>query len=249
LFVTSLSEAVGLSGGWREQWKQCVCSMFGVATGWDASPTHHPFTPIRKQRRQQRGRECCRVQSEAGKESKKKSERRVCVCLCVCVCVCVCVCTVCSWAKLWVLTLEAVFGCWTPAPHCLVFQKGCTVAELLHIAYDSDNDLPHIGIILLCEVLAPSLLNMHECLKWILEDFFSPPTPSPPSLLHPSSSLSNYIIIFLSIKIRMNNLNVWQQPGSEREGLCSAAGRQGCFWWAMHGKLTLLWWKKGEAKQ
>lgn len=43
--------------------------------------------------------------------------------------------------------------------------KRCTVAELLHIAYDGDNDLLHIGIILLCEVLAPSLLNMHECLK------------------------------------------------------------------------------------
>lgn len=43
--------------------------------------------------------------------------------------------------------------------------KRRTVAELLHIAYDSDNDSAHIGIILLCEVLAPSLLNMHECLK------------------------------------------------------------------------------------
>lgn len=69
----------------------------------------------------------------------------------------------------------------------------------------------------------------------------------PPSSA-PSSSLSNYIIIFLSIKIRMNNLNVWQQPGSEREGFCSAAGRQGCFWWAMHAKLTLLWWKKRRSE-
>lgn len=40
-----------------------------------------------------------------------------------------------------------------------------TAVESLLIAYDADNDLPHIGIILLCEVLAPSLLNMHECLK------------------------------------------------------------------------------------
>lgn len=80
----------------------------------------------------------------------------------------------------------------------------------------------------------------------------SPPPPSkpPPPYSAPSSSLSNYIIIFLSIKIRMNNLNVWQQPGSEREGFCSAAGRQGCFWWA-----TLNWHccgaagKKKKAKQ
>lgn len=70
----------------------------------------------------------------------------------------------------------------------------------------------------------------------------------PPSSA-PSSSLSNYIIIFLSIKIWMNNLNVWQQPHSEREGFCSAAGTQGCFWWAMHAKLTLLWWKKSKEKK
>lgn len=59
------------------------------------------------------------------------------------------------------LTLETIFGRWKPEP----FPKRCTVAELLYIAYDSDNDLVHIGIILLCEVFAPSLLNMHECLK------------------------------------------------------------------------------------
>lgn len=204
--------------------------MFRDATGWDASPTHHPFTPIRKQRWQQRGQECCWEQSEAVKES-KKNRRGGCVFACVC-----------GWGELWVLTFFFFFWLLNTSTTLFGLPKRCTVAELLHIAYDSDNDLPHIGIILLCEVLAPSLLNMHECLKWILED--SPPPPLPPS-----SSLSNYIIIFLSIKIRMNYLNVWQQPGSEREGFCSAAGRQGCFWWAMHAKLALLWWKKGEAKQ
>lgn len=152
----------------------------------------------------------------------------------------------CCWGKSW----GFFFGC----TKLFGLPKRCTVAELLHIAYDGDNDLLHIGIILLCEVLAPSLLNMHECLKWILEDFFSPPTTTTTSTNTSSSSLSNYIIIFLSIKIRMNNLNVWQQPGAEkRKVFCSAAGRQGCVWWAMHAKLTLLWWekkkKKGEAKQ
>lgn len=108
------------------------------------------------------------------------------------------------------------------------------------------------GIILLCEVFAPVPLNMHECLKWILVDSPPPPPPPPPSLpaaaaasSAPSSPLSNYIIIFLSIKIRMNNLSVWQRPGSEREGFGTAAGRQGCFWWAMHAKLT-LWWKRAK---
>lgn len=78
------------------------------------------------------------------------------------------------WKPFWLLnTSAALFG----------LPKRCTVAELLHIAYDSDNDSVHIGIILLCEVLASSLLNMHECLKWILEDPPPPPhthTPPPP---------------------------------------------------------------------
>lgn len=81
--------------------------------------------------------------------------------------VCVCVC----WGKLWVLTLEAILF-WLLNTSTRLWSS--TVVESLHIAYDGDNDLPHIGIILLCEVLAPSLLNMHECLKWILVD---PPPP------------------------------------------------------------------------
>lgn len=80
--------------------------------------------------------------------------------------------------------------------------------------------------------------------------FSPPPTTTTTSTNTSSSSLSNYIIIFLSIKIRMNNLNVWQQPGAEkRKVFCSAAGRQGCVWWAMHAKLTLLWWEKKEEKR
>lgn len=47
-----------------------------------------------------------------------------------------------------------------------------------------------------------------------------PPAPSP--------SLSNYIIIFLSIKIQMHNLNIWQQQ-AEREAFCSAAGSKVAF--------------------
>lgn len=79
---------------------------------------------------------------------------------------------------------------------------------------------------------------MHECLKWILEDFhplFSCPPP-PPSLL-----LSDYIMIFLSIKIQMHNLNIWQQQ-PQTEKVCVQQLTEGCFWWARFAKLTL--WKK-----
>lgn len=66
--------------------------------------------------------------------------------------------------RLWALTLESILAV---ESRSALFgpPKRCTVAELLHIAYDSDNDSAHIGIILPCEVFAPSLLNMHECLK------------------------------------------------------------------------------------
>ncbi len=57
------------------------------------------------------------------------------------------------------------FGLLNSSTRLFVLPKRCTVAEVLHVAYDGDNYLPHIGIILLSEVLAPSLLNMHECLK------------------------------------------------------------------------------------
>lgn len=73
----------------------------------------------------------------------------------------VCVVCACAKVKLCFLSLKTSFGCWNPEH----FPKRCNVAELQHIAYNSDNDLVHIGIMLLCEVFAPSLLNMHECLK------------------------------------------------------------------------------------
>lgn len=136
-----------------------------------------------------------------------------------------CVLSVCGWGKLRVFWLWIPFWLLNTSTTLFGLPKRCTVAELLHIASDSDNDSVHIGIILLCEVLASSLLNMHECLKWILEDP-TPHHPYPPPA--PSPSLSNYIIIFLSIKIQMHNLNIWQQQ-AEREAFCSAAGSKVAF--------------------
>lgn len=124
----------------------------------------------------------------------------------------------CSSADVW-MWFEEHCGFWlsesiSVAWNQKVFPKRCTVAEWLHID-DSDNDAAHIGIILPCEVLAPGLLNMHECLKWILEDFH-PLSHAPPT---PSLLLSDYIIIFLSIKIQMHNLNIWQQQ-AQKEKVC-----------------------------
>lgn len=136
-----------------------------------------------------------------------------------------CVLGVCGWGKLRVFWLWIPFWLLNTSTTLFGLPKRCTVAELLHIASDSDNDSVHIGIILLCEVLASSLLNMHERLKWILEDP-TPHHPYPPPA--PSPSLSNYIIIFLSIKIQMHNLNIWQQQ-AEREAFCSAAGSKVAF--------------------
>lgn len=73
---------------------------------------------------------------------------------------------------------------------------------------------------------------------WMFEMNFGgyPPTnlPTPALFSAPSSSLSNYIITFPSIKIQMNNLNVWLWETRFR----------GCLWWAMHAKVTLLWQKE-----
>lgn len=81
LFVTSAKCWGGCCQEGERRGKNTLHSVFRDAAGWDASPTHHPFTPIRKQRWQQWALECCRVQSEAVQES-KKSERRVCVWVC-----------------------------------------------------------------------------------------------------------------------------------------------------------------------
>lgn len=87
------------------------------------------------------------------------------------------------WKAFWLLRVRTtLFG----------LPKRSTVAELLHIAYDSDNDSAHIGIILPCEVFAPSLLNMHECLKWILEDFHPPLSCPLPYIV----KLSNHIPVY-----------------------------------------------------
>ena len=75
----------------------------------------------------------------------------------------------CVWLR--VLTLEAVsffFFAVEHHHHTVWSSKGVHCGRIIaycNMQYDSDNDLLHIGIILLCEVLAPGLLNMHECLK------------------------------------------------------------------------------------
>ena len=89
------------------------------------------------------------------------------------------------------------FDCGSPAfhtSHMLFWFPKRYKEELLHIAYDSDNDRVHIGIILLCEVLASGIKY-----AWMFET----------NLGIFSSTLSNYIIIFLSIKTSMNNWKVW----------------------------------------
>lgn len=140
-----------------------------------------------------------------------------------------------------VFTLNSVISaCWAETPAAVWCSEA---AESPRAACDGDNDFPHWDYY----TAVSSLCTRPIKYAWMFEmNFGGSPLHhllqhQQPLLLPPSSPLSNYIIIFLSIKIRMNNLSIWQQPGSQREGFGTAAGRQGCFWWAMHAKLTLPW--------
>lgn len=138
---------------------------------------------------------------------------------------------------------SVISACWAETP-AAVWCGGAT--ESPRAACDGDNDFPRWDYY----TAVSSLCTRPIKYAWMFEmNFGGSPLHllqqqhqhQQPLLVPPSSPLSNYIIIFLSIKIRMNNLSIWQQPGSQREGFGTAAGRQGCFWWAMHAKLTLLW--------
>lgn len=145
-----------------------------------------------------------------------------------------------------VLTLDSIiWPCWAETPAAVWCSEA---AESPHAACDGDNDFPHWDYY----TAVSSLCTRPIKYAWMFEmNFGGSPLHrllqqqqqqhQQPLLLPPYSPLSNYIIIFLSIKIRMNNLSIWQQPGSQRGGFGTAAGRQGCFWWAMHAKLTLPW--------
>lgn len=142
----------------------------------------------------------------------------------------------------WILMLETcfsvlfvclfVFTCWTSSLGFFGLPEG----KWRRAAYTHIGDINIFGIRLLCEVLASILLNMHECLKWIL--VAPPPLPTPALFSTPSTSLSNYIITFPSIKIQMNNLNVWQHPGCERHVSEVAFDERCMLKWCYCGKKT-----------
>lgn len=148
--------------------------------------------------------------------------------------------TVCCEEPLGFTLNSVISACWAETPAAVWCSDA---AESPRAACDGDNDFPHWDYY----TAVSSLCTRPIKYAWMFEmNFGGSPLHrllqhQQPLLLPPSSPLSNYIIIFLSIKIRMNNLSIWQQPGSQREGFGTAAGRQGCFWWAMHAKLTLPW--------
>lgn len=69
------------------------------------------------------------------------------------------------------------------------------------VGYTHHGDINIFGIMLLCEVLASILLNMHECLKWILVATRAPSAPLPSPFFCPLLfivKLYNHVPVYLN---------------------------------------------------